>query len=397
METNAPLAGIKILDLTRLLPGPFCTSLLADLGAEVVKVEDPQGGDHMRLMPPLVKQQSATFLHLNHNKRSVTLDLKNEAGRSVLRRLLAHYDVLLEGFRPGFMAKLGLDYKALRADCPSLIYASLSGYGQSGPYAQRAGHDLNYMAVAGGAGLNRAPDGQPIFPGFQLADLSGGLYLALAVMAAVMRRRQTGEGACLDVAMTDCVRAMHLVQFAEYFQAGQSSSPSYPFSGKFVCYNLYRTRDDRYMSLCALEPKFWIDFCRAVDSEHLLDEAFSSADPNNPVKKELDDLFAKHSQAEWAAFFSQYDCCCEPVLDLAEAEAHPQAAQRAAIREFVHPQEGPIKKIVSPIRFKPAVPDRGLPAPRLGEHTGQVMREIGLEQNEIDELRRQGAFGQKTE
>jgi crotonobetainyl-CoA:carnitine CoA-transferase CaiB-like acyl-CoA transferase len=286
--TNVPaLAGLRVLDLTRLLPGPFCTNLLADLGADVIKVEEPTIGDYMRNMPPLAREQSAYFLAFNRNKRSIALDLRNEAGCAALRKLLPGCDVFVEGFRPGVLDRLGLGHETLHAEQPRLIYASITGYGQTSPLRGSAGHDINYCALSGGAALSGTRDGRLTLPGFVPADLSGALYLAISILTAVVQRDRTGEGCFIDVSMTECVRALHVLQYLDFFQSG--TAPQRPadhiFSGRFVCYNLYRTKDGRYMGLGALEPKFWAAFCRAVGKGHLEQEGFAIADDAGRVDR----------------------------------------------------------------------------------------------------------------
>jgi len=393
--TNSPaLADLRVLDFTRLLPGPFCTCVLADLGADVVKIEDPLGGDYLRRMPPVVKETGANFLAVNRNKRSVVLDLRHEAGRETLLRLMDRFDVAVEGFRPGVMDRLGVGYAALRARQPRLIFASLSGYGQDGPYRERAGHDVNYCALAGGAGLTGNRDGRLAIPGHQPADLSAALYAAMSILAAVVRRKRTGEGCFIDISLTDCARALNVLQFQEYLQSNYVPGPAdHIFSGRYVCYNLYRTKDGRHMSLGALEPKFWLEFCRAVGKTHLETDGFALADEGAPVKRELDEMFAARTQAEWIEFFARFDCCCEPVLRLDEAAAHPLARQRGVIREAVHPTEGPLRQLTQPMRFDPPAEGEQRPAPALGQHNREVLSEAGMSEDEIIALQQRGAFG----
>ncbi len=395
MKPLSALGHLRVLDLTRLLPGPFCTGLLADLGAEVIKVEDPAGGDYLRHMPPLARNTNAQFLALNRGKRSITLDLRNDAGRVVLNRLLERCDILVEGFRPGVLDRLGFGPEALRARLPRLIYASITGYGHTGPYRDRAGHDLNYCSLAGAAGLTGTASGKLAIPGFQPADLSGALYLTIGILVAVVRRERTGEGVFLDVAMTDCIRALNIIPFTELFQTGSKLGPAaHVLNGGMVLYNFYRTKDGRYMSLGAIEPKFWLAFCRAVGKEHLMNEMGADAGPDSAVKRELDALFASRTQAEWTEFFAAHDCCCEPVLSLDEAAEHPLAQAREAIRHTEHPTEGPQRQLNQPLRFDPPVAaDTAAPAPMQGEHTEAVLREAGFSADELAEFRKHGAFG----
>lgn len=392
-----PLTGLKVLDLTRLLPGPFATRLLADLGADVVKVEEPGGGDYMRYVPPLIKHQSAHFLAVNTNKRSLALDLRNEAGARALRLLLGSYDVLIESFRPGVMERFGLGYEALREQFPRLIFVSLSGYGQTGPYAQRAGHDGNYQAITGGVGVTGTLDGQPVLPGVQAADMAGGLYAAYAIVAAALGRQSSGRGCFVDVALADASLALMSMPFADYFGGGVAPGPAgQAVSGKYVCYNLYRTADGRHMSLCALEPKFWQRFCAAVGRPELAEEGFADARPGQGVYDAVVEIFLQKTLAEWTEFFAEVDCCCEPVLSLDEVADHPQVRARGGVREVEHPTEGRYRQLAQPLHGAPSLLAPYAPAPSVGQHTRDVMLAAGVTADELDALVAAGAFGPPT-
>jgi len=392
---NPPLAGVRVLDLTRLLPGPFATCLLADLGADVLKVEDPLQGDYLRLIPPLVTDTSAAFLVLNRNKRGLVLDLKTEAGREVFLKLIESYDVLVDGFRPDVLPALGLDEKTLRERVPRLIHATLSGYAAGTDRARRAGHDLNYQALGGSLSLSGAADGAPAMPGLPIADLAGALYFANAVLAAVIRRERTGEGARIEVPLADVPVALSAYFLAEYGQSELEPAPrNLMLNGRYVCYQLYRTADDRWMSLAALEPKFWAAFCAAVDKPHLLAEAYAPADNDHPVKRELDELFASKTQVAWIDLLRAHDCCCEPVHSLAEAARDPYFHGRGAIAARNHPGEGEILETKPPIRFADGGNEREIrPAPARGEHTDEVLAGLGCSADEVAAWRRRGAFG----
>jgi crotonobetainyl-CoA:carnitine CoA-transferase CaiB-like acyl-CoA transferase len=384
-----PLAGLKILDLTRLLPGPFCTHLLATLGADVIKVEDPGGGDYLRYLPPQRDGENVQFRMLNCGKRSIVLDLKNEAGREVLRRLFATYDILFESFRPGVLDRLGLGYAQLKDEFPALIFVSLSGYGQTGPYALRAGHDANYQALAGSVGLSGLPDGRLAMPGVQLADLSGALYAALLIVAAAHGRRATGRGRFVDLAMAETTHSLLVMPQAESLVAGESAGPAgYTLNGKYVCCNLYRTKDDRYMMLAALEPKFWHEFCRAAQKPHLAEEGYALARAGEAVYDEVAAFFTARSQAECVASFAHHDCCCEPVLTLAEADTHPQFRARGVSQ----PASGR-PTLAPPFHLVPPLSTPDSPPPKLGEHTREVLATAGVTATEFTELAKRGAFG----
>ncbi|HYQ81796.1 MAG TPA: CoA transferase, partial [Anaeromyxobacteraceae bacterium] len=293
-----PLDGVRVLDLSRLLPGPYATLVLADLGADVVKVEEAPGGDYLRWMPPLAGEQSGFFHALNRNKRSLRLDLKKPAGAAAFRRLVRRFDVVVESFRPGVMDRLGLGYEALRAAQPGLVLCSISGYGQDGPYRNRAGHDLDYCATAGVLALNGPPE-RPLPPGVQVADVAGGSWPAVAgVLAALVRRAATGEGGHVDVSMTDGALAMLVLQLGGAAARGTPlQRAGEMLNGGAACYGVYRTRDGRFVALGALEPKFFRRFCEAAGRPDLAERQFD--DGGRGPLAELTALFAARTRDEW--------------------------------------------------------------------------------------------------
>ena len=370
------LGGLKILDLSRLLPGPYLTLLLADLGAEVVKVEDPEsGGDYLRHMPPMKGEQNAMFLALNRNKRSIALDLKKPAQAEAFKKLLAHYDVVVESFRPGVMQKLGLGYEALAQVNPRVILLSLSGYGQEGPMAKRAGHDLNYLARAGVLGLGGDPDGLPAMPGVQVADIGGALLGATALLAAVIERQATGKGRHLDVALADAGIAFLQPHLGARLLMGEEGQPLSRgrelLSGGTPVYGLYRTRDGRALSVGALEPKFWSGFCQAIGKPELETRAYVLGDEAEGVRAQVAEVIAGRTLAEWEAFFAEKDICVEPVREGDEVLADSYFVARKLTR-----QANGMTELLTPLKLG-EVPTR--PAPGLGEHTEEVLREAGIE------------------
>jgi len=379
----APLAGVKILDLSRLLPGPYCTMLLADLGAEVVKVELPGVGDYARTIsedfggPPM-------FGAVNRGKRSLALNFRNPKGRDLLLHLAGQFDVFLETFRPGAAARWGIDYAAVHEANPRLIYCSLSGYGQEGPYAERAGHDLNYVAVGGLLALNGVAGGPPLPPGVQIADLAGGMLAALAIVAALRRRDQNGQGAYLDVSMLDAVVSW-VGHLADCFQAPcndgfVATRGRMPLSGSLPCYHVYVAADGHYLALSALEPHFWSAFCQVAGCNELLERRL---DPT--AIPELETLFAGRTRAEWLALVADVDACLEPVNELGEMLQHPQVRERGLVDAA--------GRVQTPMRFAAGGPPA--PAPRLGQHTREILEDAGLSHGEIAALGAAGivAFG----
>jgi crotonobetainyl-CoA:carnitine CoA-transferase CaiB-like acyl-CoA transferase len=344
------LDGIRVLDLTRLLPGAYCTLLLADMGAEVIKVEEPGAGDYMRWTPPLVDGQSALFNALNRNKKSVALDLKAPAGRDALLRLVDTADILVEGNRPGVMDRLGIGWDALRARNPRLVMCSITGYGQDGPYASRAGHDLNYMAIAGALGLNGPRDGPPVPLSVQVADIGGGgMQAAVSILGALVGVQRGGEGRHLDIAMTDGAISWLTLVFAASAAGERVARGEQRLGGRYACYRVYECKDGRFYSVAALEPKFWSALCEALGRPDLVDRQYSE---DLATQREVERIFAMRTRDEWEQILSRVDACCEPVLDLDEVASHPQVQARRLLERTGH-------------------------APRLGEHNDEILREVG--------------------
>ena len=387
-----PLDGVRILDLTRLLPGPFATLVLADLGADVVKVEDPAGGDYLRSTPPLAGAQSGAFHALNRNKRSLALDLRRPEGAAAFRRLVRRADAVVESYRPGVLDRLGLGYAALRAENPRVVLCSITGYGQDGPYAARAGHDLDYCAISGVLALNGPPE-RPVPLAVQVADVAGGGWpAAVGVLAALRRRDATGEGAHVDVSMTEGALALLSMPLAMAAVRGTPLARARePLAGGSACYDVYRTRDGRFVALGALEPKFFAAFCAAAGRPELAARQLER-DGAGP-RAELEALFAERTRAEWEALAAAHDVCLAPVLEGDEPRANPQLAARGAFVEVETPWEGrSLSGVATPVRFRDAEAPRR-PAPRLGEHGVEVLREAGFSPDEIDALRLGGVLG----
>jgi crotonobetainyl-CoA:carnitine CoA-transferase CaiB-like acyl-CoA transferase len=394
---SLPLEGLRVLDLSRLLPGGFCSLLLADFGAEVVKVEDTAQGDYMRWAPPFVNgadtsTRSALFLALNRGKRSIRIDLKSEGGKEVLLALARDADVLLESFRPGVLERLGVGYSRLQTENPRLIYCAITGYGQDGPLRSRPGHDLNYLALNGLLALSGDADGAPVQSAGQIADLGGGALMALVgVLVALRERERSGEGQFVDCSMFDGALSWLALVAAQTFATGVAPRRGeLPLGGGFVCYRPYRCADG-YVALGALEPKFWSAFCQGVGREDLLAHAFDA--PGSEAHRAVCEVFATRTREQWRAFASEHDCCLEPVLELDEVLGSEVVAARGMVCEVEQPgAEGPVKLLGTPLKLSrtPAAAGRA-PAPALGEHTDEVLLSAGFSEQEIVALHECGA------
>ena len=387
---NAALAdalrGIRVLDLSRLLPGPFLTMVLADMGADVVKIEDPRMGDYLRGMPPLhqASGMSGRFLALNRGKRSIALDLKAAAARDAFLKLVDRADVVVESFRPGVMDKLGIGYATLAARNPAIVVCSISGYGQTGPYVERAGHDLNYIATAGVLAMTGPTGGAPQMPGVQIADLAGGaLWGATAILGALVGRQRTGKGAHLDISMTEGALALLAAELGNVDCGVKPSRGTEALNGALAVYGVYKTKDARFVSVGALEPKFWIALNQAIGRPPNVGEIVGNSEQQTKVRGELAAIFETKTAAEWAVFFADKDCLVEIVLEADELAAHPLHIARAVFFEIDGGAGvGPLRQIRTPV----GTPSNAGPPPRLGQHTRAVLAEYGLSEAEITAL-----------
>ncbi len=415
---SLPLEGIRVLDLSRLLPGGFCSLLLADFGADVLKVEDTGAGDYIRLSPPFYEgppapddsAKSALFLSLNRNKRSIRLDLKSEGGREALLRLVREYDVVLESFRPGVLDRLGVGYERMREVNPGIVYCAISGYGQTGPKRDAAGHDMNYLGLIGLLGLTGGRGGEPVQAAGQIADLGGGaLMAAFGILAALHERDGTpvrpegsgseghparkgsGEGQIVDVSMADGALSWLAMVAGAYFVDGTvPHRGELPLAGSLICYRPYECADG-WVSLGALEPKFWQAWCRGVEREDLIEKQFER--PGSEAHDQVKEIFKAHPRAYWEAFARERDCCLEPVLELDEALSSELVREREMVVEIDQPgAERPVRQLGIPVKLGRTPGDHArLPGPALGEHTEEVLRAAGYSDAEIAELLRTGA------
>ncbi len=435
LAMSLPLAGIRVLDLSRLLPGGFCSLLLADFGAEVLKVEDTGMGDYIRWSPPYVEgaeqsAKSALFLALNRNKRSIRLNLKREQGCEALLRLVAEHDVVLESFRPGVLDRLGVGYERMREVNPGIVYCAISGYGRSGPKREASGHDMNYLGLVGLLGLTGERGGPPVQAAGQIADLGGGALMAAFGILAALRERDgapvdpaarsaparpaaaqrspgavasadgepaasartgSGEGQVVDVSMADGALSWLAMVVGAYFADGNlPRRGELLLAGSVICYRPYECADG-WVTLGALEPKFWQAWCRGVEREELIERQFEA--PGSDAHAQVVEIFKARTRAQWEQFAREHDCCLEPVLELDEALDSELVRAREMVVNLAQPGvEGGVRQLGLPVKLErtPGTHDR-LPGPTLGEHTEEVLAAVGYSAEEIAALLESGA------
>lgn len=374
--TTGPLLGLRILDLTRLLPGPLGTMLMADMGAEVIKIENPNAPDYVRAFPPYVNGESANYMAYNRSKRSVLLNYQTPEGRDQFLDVVKTADVVVEQFRPGHLDRLGIGYAAARAVNRRIIYVSVTGYGQTGPYAHLAGHDLNYIALAGVLNLTgNSPDGVPTVPGVQLADIAGGSYMSVvATLSALYARERTGEGQHVDVSMTDAVMPLLSVAYAGHAGGQTSERGTMPLSGGLPNYGVYRCCDGHYVALGTLEPKFWQKFCTLIGKPDWVDFLLpTSPSPLADVKAQIQTVFLQKNRTEWTRFGLEHDILITPVNTLDDLETDPHLTARQMIVTQNHPVAGPFRSVGVPLKFSATPAQPAWPAPSLGEDTDDVL------------------------
>ncbi len=365
---QGPLQGIRILDLSRLLPGPLATQMMADLGAEVIKIEDPKAPDYTRFFPPQKGSQSIFYLSINRSKKSVTLDLKSGEGKRQFFELVKTADIVVDSFRPGVLQKMGIDYENAKQHNEKIIYVAVTGYGYNGPYMQKAGHDLNYIGYAGILGLT-GDEEKPVIPACQTADVAGGSYPAIvACLSALWARERTGKGQFVDVAMTDCVMPLLSMQMGELLNAGLNPKRGTPMlSGGMANYNVYKCKDEKWIALGSLEPKFWQGVCMMLGKPEWVPRMMPVPDMVKALKKDLQDIFLTKTRDEWVAAADGFDICLSPILELDEVPNDPHVQARDMFFEVEHADYGRIKGVNQPFKFSetPAQPSWG--APLMGE------------------------------
>lgn len=389
-----PLEGLKILDFTTLLPGPFATMTLADLGAEVLAVISGSRPDLASFMPPFVPgtKLSAAAAYLGRGKRSLTLNLKDPRAEDIVDRLLATHDILIEQFRPGVMAKLGFSYETLREKHPSLIYCSLTGYGQTGPMKDRAGHDINYLARSGLMGYAGRRETGPTLMSMQIADVASGSYNSLiAILAAVIHRQRTGVGQHLDISMTDGAIAFNAMMAAAYLVTGEAAGREEFILNGGSLYDFYETADGQYLSFGGLEPQFFAAFCQAIERPDLIPGGVAPSEWAR-IKEEVRAIIRSKTRAEWEAIFALTDACVEPVLSLAEALNSDLAKDRGMVVDVSLPEGGVVRQLAHPIKYSATPPVYRRTGVAAGTHTHEVLREIGFAEDEVKGFEKTGLF-----
>ncbi|MDD5749121.1 MAG: CoA transferase [Actinomycetota bacterium] len=388
---SAALEGIRILDLSRLLPGPYSTLLLSDMGADVIKVEDPLAGDYLRFNPPLASSGMSIHFHtLNRNKRSIAIDLKKTEGRKILLELARNSEVLVEQFRPGVMDKLGLGYEAVKEVNPAIVYCSITGYGQNGPYRDYAGHDINYLGYSGILYSTGKASGPPVICGVQIADLAGGgMFAAISILAALLHAKKTGEGQFIDVSMMDGSASLLTINTGELFVTGRGPErESQLLWGATPCYNVYEAKDG-YIALGAIEEKFWKRLCELLGKPEYSKFQFDE-DKFEDIFSWLRKTFKQKTRDEWMEIFEGEDACMAPVLSQEEMVENPHVKAREMIVEFDDEKLGKTKTIGIPVKFS-ATPGRmKRSAPYLGEHTEEILLELGRTKKDIEKLKMEG-------
>jgi len=375
------LDGIRVLDLSRLFPGPYCSMILADLGADVLRIEDRRFQGEGPGMPTVMR-----------NKRHMTLNLKHPRGLEVFCRMAREADVLLEGFRPGVTDRLGIGYERMKKLNQRLIYCSVTGYGQDGPYKDMVGHDINYLSFGGVLGLTGEPGRKPVIPPIQVADMAaGGMYAAIGILAALFVRQATGRGQYIDISMMDGIVAM--LPFPASLLWGLGKTPQRGdtlLSGRFPCYSIYETKDGEYISIGALEPRFWMELCKKLGREDFIPLQYDEGDKRGEIFLFLEKTFRGKTRGEWMEELKDLDVCIGKVLHLDEAFRDPQVIHRKMITDFDDPKKGKMKLLSSPIKMSETPPDIQRAPAVFGEHSEEVLQELGFKAEEVRQMKKEG-------
>ncbi|NME06722.1 CaiB/BaiF CoA-transferase family protein [Psychrobacillus sp. BL-248-WT-3] len=391
------LNGLKILDFSTLLPGPFATMMLADMGADVIKIEAPNREDFLKHIEPKDGEVSATFAHLNRSKRSLALDIKLAESKDIIYRLIEEYDIVIEQFRPGVMDKLGIGYEKLKEINPKIIFCSITGYGQTGPLRNRAGHDINYLSIAGVASYSARKNQAPVPGGIQVADLAGGSMPAvIGILAAVYHRHSTGEGQHIDVSLTDVAFSLNAMYGPNFLVGGENPKEEEMLLNGGTFYDYYETKDGRYFSVGSLEPKFQQKLCELLGDRNLIKLSNSNSKEDQQAFKEIvTKEFKAKNFDEWISILGDdFDGCVEPVLSFGEAVQHPQILARNMVTTVPKSEGGEQQQIAFPIKFSASRPEYRFAGVSTGKHTQEILKSLGMDLPEIQSLAEKGVFGE---
>lgn len=392
------LSGIKVLDLSRLLPGPYCSLMMADYGAEVIKIEEPELGDYIRWRKPAIEEIGARHLTINRNKKSVELNLKTEEGKEIFKKMAESADVILESFRPGVMSRLGIGFDEISKINRGIVYCSLTGYGQTGPYRDLPGHDINYIGYSGILGLIGEKNGKPVVPGVQIADIGGGALMALSgICMALFNKERTGKGQYIDVSMMDGAVTWLYAAASDYFASGKvPERGKNRLDGQYAFYQVYETKDNKYLSVGASEEKFWKKICELIGKPEWIELHGGNEDVQEQLKLEMSEVFKKKNQQEWLDLLALEETCVGPVNDIEQIFSDPQIIERELFTEMKHPVAGNIKQIGFPIKFSETPGKIHSHAPILGEHTEEILQQLNYSSETIENLRNSGVIGKKV-
>jgi alpha-methylacyl-CoA racemase len=389
-----PLEGLKVLDFTTLLPGPYATMTLADMGADVLRIISGTRPDVVAYIPPFIPGMhlSSAYAYLGRGKRCMTLNLKDPRALPIVHRLIADYDILIEQFRPGVMTKFGLDYQSLKIINPSLLYCSLTGYGQTGPFRDRAGHDINYLARSGVMSYSGKKETGPALMGIQIADIASGSNNAIiGILSAVHCRNRTGKGQHIDVSMTDGMIALNAMYGANFLVDGEDPLRENTLLNGGSFYDFYETKDGQYISVGSLEPQFFAAFCHVIKCPDLIPGGIAPSDIRR-IKQRIREIFKTRNRDEWTEAFRKVEACVEPVLSLSEALSDAHAIDRGMVVEVDLPNEGSVRQLASPIKFSETSPEYGMAGVPDGMHTKAVLLELGYTEAEIEDFKKTGLF-----
>lgn len=394
-----PLEGIRVLDLTRILTGPFCSMILADLGAEVIKIEIPRSGDDTRHWgPPFIGQESAYFLSINRNKKSLTLNLKKEKGRKILYKIAKKSDVLLENFRPGVTERLKVDFRTISQINPQIVYCSISSFGQTGPYRDRLAYDLVIQGMGGLMGITGEPNHAPVRIGVAIADIGAGMYAAIAVISAILAQKKTKKGQRIDISLLDGTVSWLTYMAANYFATGKAPKKMGSAHPNIVPYQCFQASDGKYLTLAVGNDSMWKNFCKAIAYERLINDERFSKNPKRVENREtlvnmLIKVFATRSRSEWLAALLKNDVPCGPVYTLDEIFTDAQVLHRNMVLEMDHPKAGKIKQIGIPMKLSEMSSRVDIAPPLLGQHNKEILGSLlKLSEKEIKRLEREGVI-----